>query len=63
MDCLGALYLDRWDEGRKDGLIFKREDLGEDGMHPSPSGRDKVATLLMDFLKNDPTAKIWFVKF
>jgi lysophospholipase L1-like esterase len=47
-------------KGRKqDNLIWTREDLGPDGTHPSDSGRQKVARLLLDFLKSDPTAKPW----
>ncbi len=49
-------------KGRKDGLVWRREDLGEDGTHPSPSGRAKVARMLLDFLKSDPTARAWFLK-
>ena len=49
-------------KGRKDGkLVWEREDFGPDGTHPSLSGRAKVARLLMDFFKTDPTAKIWFL--
>ena len=55
-----------WADGmkpRKDGLIWTREDLGPDGTHPSdPSGRVKVAKLLLAFFKSDPTTKPWFVK-
>ncbi len=43
-----------------DGLIWKREDLGGDGTHPSESGRNKVARLLLDFFKGDPLARSWF---
>ncbi|HUV65295.1 MAG TPA: alpha/beta fold hydrolase [Sedimentisphaerales bacterium] len=49
-------------KGRADGLLFTRVDLAEDGVHPSLSGREKVSTLLMDFLKIDPTARPWFLK-
>ena len=50
-------------KGRKDGLVvWKREDLGPDGTHPSMLGREKVARLLMDFLKTDATSRPWFVK-
>jgi lysophospholipase L1-like esterase len=50
-------------KGRKqDGLIYTREDLAQDGTHPSPSGQQKVARLLLDFLKTSPTSKGWFVK-
>ena len=37
-------------------------DLGGDGTHPSDSGRKKVAQLLLDFLKKDPSAGTWFTK-
>jgi hypothetical protein len=46
-------------KGRKDGLVWRREDVAEDGTHPSPSGREKVARMLVDFLKSDPTARLW----
>jgi len=50
-------------KGRKqDSLIYTREDLGPDGTHPSASGQKKVGQLLLDFLKNDPAARPWFVK-
>jgi hypothetical protein len=54
-----------WADGlkaRADGLVWKREDLGPDGTHPSVLGREKVARLLMAFLKSDPTARPWFRK-
>jgi lysophospholipase L1-like esterase len=41
--------------------VWKPEDLGPDGTHPSDSGRRKVAELLLRFVKADPTAKMWFV--
>ncbi len=54
-----------WADGKtprkSDGLVWKREDLAQDGIHPSPSGREKVAKLLLDFFKTDPLAKSWFV--
>ena len=50
-------------KGRNDGLlVWGREDLGPDGTHPSMLGREKVARLLMNFLKTDPTSRTWFVK-
>jgi hypothetical protein len=33
-----------------------------DRTHPSESGREKVAMMLLEFLKTEPTAKNWFVK-
>jgi len=50
-------------KGRMDGkVVWKREDLGPDGTHPSILGREMVARLLMDFLKTDPTSRSWFCK-
>jgi hypothetical protein len=54
-----------WANGVKgrdgDDLIYKREDVGQDGTHPSPSGRQKVAEQLLKFFKSDSTATPWFV--
>jgi hypothetical protein len=48
---------------KSDGLAYQREDLTErDGTHPSESGREKVAKLLLDFFTTDALAKAWFVK-
>jgi len=50
-------------KGRKAGdLVWKREDFGPDGTHPSELGRQKVAIILLDFFKTDPDARTWFVK-
>ena len=47
--------------GRKiDSLVWERGDFGDDGVHPSNSGRQKVAELLLNFLATDPLAKSWF---
>jgi hypothetical protein len=55
------LWADGLTPRKSDGLIWRREDLREDGTHPSAtSGRDKVANMLLAFLKTDPTAKVWF---
>ncbi|MBZ5498578.1 MAG: hypothetical protein LAP85_19455 [Acidobacteriia bacterium] len=56
-----------WADGlnaRRDGLIYKCSDLSSsDGTHPaSPGAREKVARLLLDFLKSDSTAKPWFLR-
>jgi len=54
-----------WGDGvtprKSDGLVWKREDLGPDGTHPSQSGREKVARMILDFCKHDPLARPWFV--
>lgn len=44
-----------------DDLTWKPEDFAQDGTHPSPSGRRKVAEQLLHFFKNDPTTKGWFL--
>jgi hypothetical protein len=50
-------------KGRKqDDLVWKREDVGPDGTHPSVKGREKVAAMLFEFFKQEPTAKPWFGK-
>lgn len=47
--------------GRKiDGLVWEHGDFGEDGVHPSNAGRQKVAELLLDFCTTNPLAKPWF---
>ncbi len=55
-----------WGDGltprKSDGLVWKREDLGGDGTHPSQSGVQKVADMLLKFFKTDSLAKTWFVK-
>jgi hypothetical protein len=55
-----------WADGTKarqgDGLVWTREDLGPDGTHPSPAGRQKVANLLLKFFQADANTKSWFVK-
>jgi hypothetical protein len=55
-----------WADGitprKTDKLVWERKDLGEDGVHPSKIGGQKVAKLLLDFFKNDTGAKTWFMK-
>lgn len=54
-----------WADGvtprKSDGLVYERTDLAADGVHPSQTGREKVAKLILDFCKTDPLAKGWFV--
>jgi hypothetical protein len=54
-----------WSNGmlpRSDGLVWTCQDLTSDGTHPSdPVGRVKVSTQLLNFLKSDDTASIWFL--
>jgi hypothetical protein len=53
-----------WAEGERgrqiDDLVWKRTDFASDGVHPSQSGREKVARMLLDFVCTDPQAKPWF---
>lgn len=56
-----------WADGVKprggDGLTWRREDLSpQDGTHPSPSGREKVAKLLLDFVQSNPLARSWYLR-
>lgn len=54
-----------WAQGEKprksDGLVYTPDDLGGDGTHPSKSGQQKVAKLLMEFFTKDELAKTWFL--
>ncbi|HZN34769.1 MAG TPA: hypothetical protein VFB80_13165 [Pirellulaceae bacterium] len=53
-----------WGDGvtprKSDGLVWKREDFAGDGTHPSQSGREKVARMILDFCKSEELAKPWF---
>ena len=55
-----------WADGivprKSDGLTYLREDLAGDGTHPSATGREKVARLMLEFYKTDPLAKGWFAR-
>jgi hypothetical protein len=56
------LWADGTQARQGDGLLWKRDDLGPDGTHPSPAGRQKVADLLLKFFQTDANTKSWFVK-
>jgi hypothetical protein len=55
-----------WADGtiprKSDGLTWERTDLADDGVHPSESGRRKVADMLLKFFTTDALAKRWFMK-
>jgi hypothetical protein len=54
-----------WADGlipRNDSLIWLCSDFSSDGTHPSPNGRLKVARMLLNFFKTDPTAVPWFTR-
>ena len=54
-----------WTDGESprasDGLVWLREDVRDDGTHPSESGQRKVAEQLSRFFQTDPTAKGWYL--
>ena len=43
-----------------DKLTYTRDDLARDGTHPSQSGREKVAKMLLEFFKGSELAAPWF---
>jgi hypothetical protein len=47
--------------GRSDGLEWRCADFNTDGIHPSTSGRQKVATMLDGHFRTDATATPWFL--
>jgi hypothetical protein len=44
-----------------DGLFYLRDDLIQDGTHPSDAGRYKVARQLLTFFSTDETSVPWFL--
>lgn len=56
------LWADGTTPRKADGFKWESSDFGGDGTHPSDAGRQKVADLLLKFLKSDETAKKWFLK-
>jgi hypothetical protein len=54
-----------WAEGGKgrqaDDLKWLPQDFGPDGVHPSESGRVKVAQIMLEFFTTGPLAKGWFL--
>ena len=55
-----------WADGmtprKSDGLIWERSDFGNDGTHPTDSGRQKVAEQLLEFFKTNDHTRSWFVE-
>ena len=53
-----------WADGLKsrgDGLTWACSDFSSDGTHPGTSGRQRVASRLLDFVHNDSTARLWYL--
>ncbi|NND04150.1 MAG: S-layer homology domain-containing protein, partial [Acidimicrobiia bacterium] len=53
-----------WADGttpRSDGLTWECSDVGEDGIHPSKSGENKVAEMIFEFFSSDATTCSWFL--
>ncbi len=54
----------QWSDGdklRSDGFNWLRSDT-DDGLHANENGADKLSNLFLNFLLNDPNAKLWFAK-
>jgi len=55
-----------WADGitprKSDGLVWQRGDFVNDGVHPTVQGREKVASQLLRFFKDDALTKTWFLK-
>jgi hypothetical protein len=47
--------------GRADGFVWECSDVAADGTHPSASGEQKVADLLLEYMTTRATAESWFV--
>lgn len=53
-----------WADGvtpRSDGLSWLRTDFEEDGTQPSQSGESKVGASLLEFFRNSPYSRCWFL--
>ncbi|MFF4550057.1 hypothetical protein [Streptomyces sp. NPDC001435] len=61
-DGLGSDRVAGGTPGRGDGLEWKCSDLESDGVHPSSTGEQKVASMLLKQLSSDPTSTPWFNK-
>lgn len=46
---------------RADGLTWVQSDFQSDNTHPNTGARQKVGTMLLDFMKSSPQAACWFL--
>lgn len=60
-DGLGSDRVPGGIPGRADGLEWRCTDYNTDGVHPSPSGKQKVSTMLNAFFRADATTTPWFL--
>jgi hypothetical protein len=60
-DGLGSDNVPGGSYGRSDGLEWLCSDLTSDGTHPATTGRQKVAQMLLAFLKTDATSSSWIL--
>lgn len=49
------------EQAREDGRVWLPEDLAKDCTHPSNSGKEKVADMLLEFFSTEETAVGWFL--
>jgi hypothetical protein len=56
------LWADGTTPRTSDGLTYPAGDFEVDGTHPSDSGRQKVANLLLTFFQTDALARTWYLR-
>jgi hypothetical protein len=56
------LWADGTTPRQSDGLLWTRDDFAKDGTHPSTSGQQKVAQMLLTFFGTDANTRQWFLR-
>ena len=56
------LWADGQTPRQSDHLVYNPDEFENDGTHPGPAARQKVAKLLQEFFATDPLAKPWYAK-